>query len=105
MAAEGTKPKWVTLLAGMAVVAGASAGLVGAAGVATADPVVSVNGEQVDTPTPVTIPWPGGAWAGKDLSEGWPGGAWAGHDWSKGYPGGGYANGKAGGAWSHSDDE
>ncbi|ODR17460.1 hypothetical protein BHQ19_28930 [Mycolicibacterium porcinum] len=105
MAATGTKSNRATLMAGVIVVAGSMglAAIVGPAAVANADPVVSVNGETVDPPTPppLTIPWPGGAWAGWDWSKGWPGGAWAGHDWSKGWPGGGFANGKAGGAWNH----
>lgn len=101
MAAASTRSNRVKLMAGVAVVAGSMAGLIGSAAVATADPVVSVNGEQVDTPSPITIPWPGGAWAGWDWNKGWPGGAWAEKDLSDGWPGGGFANGKAGGAWNH----
>lgn len=101
MAATRTKSNRVKLMTGVIVVAG-SMGLAGPIAVANADPVVVLNGETVDPPTPgLVIPWPGGAWAGHDWSKGWPGGAWAGHDWSKGWPGGGYANGKAGGAWNH----
>lgn len=106
MAGTGTKSNRVTLMAGVIVVAGSMglAGLVGPTAVANADPVVILNGEEVDAPTPpIVSPWPGGAWAGHDWSKGWPGGAWAGHDWSKGWPGGGFANGKAGGAWNHTN--
>ncbi|PEG58460.1 hypothetical protein CQY21_22570 [Mycolicibacterium boenickei] len=104
MAATGKSSNRIKLMAGVAVVAGSLAGLAGPAVMANADPdpnpgpFVSVNGEEV------TIPWPGGAWAGWDWRKGWPGGAWAGHDWSKGWPGGGFANGKAGGAWNHTAD-
>ncbi|CRZ18325.1 hypothetical protein [Mycolicibacterium neworleansense] len=100
MATTSTKSNRVKLMAGVAVVAGSMAGLIGSAAVANADPVVILNGEEIEPPSLVS-PWPGGAWAGWDWSKGWPGGAWAGHDWSKGWPGGGYANGKAGGAWNH----
>ncbi|QZH67733.1 hypothetical protein [Mycolicibacterium farcinogenes] len=105
MATTGTKSNRTKLMAGVVIAAGSLglAALVGPAGVATADPVVILNGEEVDPPSLVS-PWPGGDWAGWDWSKGWPGGAWAGHDWSKGWPGGGYANGKGGGAWSHPDD-
>ncbi|MGV0811842.1 hypothetical protein ABQF34_07735 [Mycolicibacterium boenickei] len=93
----------VRLTIGVVVAAGGMglAALIGPAVVASADPVVILNGEEVATP--IVSPWPGGAWAGHDWRDGWPGGAWAGHDWSKGWPGGGYANGKAGGAWNHTE--
>ncbi|WP_131809265.1 hypothetical protein [Mycolicibacterium setense] len=104
MSATSTTSKRIKHMAGVVVAAGSMvlAGFIGSAVVANADPVVILNGEEVEPPTPGLVsPWPGGAWADKDLSKGWPGGAWAGHDWSKGWPGGGYANGKAGGAWNH----
>ncbi|WP_166906059.1 hypothetical protein [Mycobacterium sp. DL440] len=105
MAATSAKSNRIKLMAGVVVAAGSLglAGFVGPTAVANADPVVVLNGETVDPPTPPPLvsPWPGGAWAGHDWSKGWPGGAWAGHDWSKGWPGGGFANGKAGGAWNH----
>ncbi|OBJ96401.1 hypothetical protein A5746_18470 [Mycolicibacterium conceptionense] len=91
-------------MAGVVIAAGSLglAALVGPAGVATAQPDVSVNGEPVAPPTPgLVIPWSGGDWAGHDWTTGWPGGAFNDPDDNKG--GGGYANGVAGGAWNHTN--
>ncbi|OMC35749.1 hypothetical protein A5740_07590 [Mycobacterium sp. GA-1841] len=86
-------------MAGVAAVAISLAGLIGTAAVATADPVVVLNGETVDPPTPaLTIPWPGGDWAGHDWSKGWPGGGFA-----HGKGGGAAIHGRAGGAWNHTN--
>lgn len=97
MAATGTKPNRATLMAGVAVVAISLAGLAGPTGVANADPSVVVNGQTVaPSPPPLTVPWPGGDWAGHDWSKGWPGGGFA-----HGKGGGAAIHGRAGGAWNH----
>lgn len=104
MATTGTTSNRTKLMAGVVIAAGSLglAALVGPAGVATAQPDVSVNGEPVAPPTPgLVIPWPGGDWAGHDWTTGWPGGAFNDPDDNKG--GGGYANGVAGGAWNHTN--
>lgn len=102
MATFGTTSNRGKLMACVVVAAGSMglAALVGPAGVASADPVVILNGEEVDPPG-LVIPWPGGDWAGHDWSKGWPGGAFNDPDDNKG--GGGYVNGVAGGAWNHTN--